>query len=272
MANTDLELKLGTWTVPSDSRERNWGEGIVIQRCESDMQIFFRFYESNVFGAVTDTGISRADKEQTVVARSNTSGDGGVIEYPNQDMTLRMTVVNDGVELALEIANQTQRDWPKLASLDPCLNPGRDRNDAPVMKDLVDPKQRHTFYYGQEGLARIQGKTLHVNEDYYDLLEKYRSDGRIASEENLPWTWGERSQSATKPLLIRETPDRHWSTGIVWEDMLGAKGTGGWHCMHLLVKVGPVPVGESKTIAGKIYLENESADQLLERMDADFDL
>lgn len=272
MTDTEDRLTLATWPVPSDSRDNNWGEGIVIRRPESAIQIFFRFYEFNLFGAITDTGISQADKQQTVTATVLESGDRGVINYPNEGVSLSMTVVEHGVELALEITNRTQRDWPALASLDPCLNPGREGNDDPIVQEFADHDRSHTFYHGENGLELLEGRTLHVNEDYFDLLQESLSADRIDSEENLPWSWGDTSQTATKPVLLRESPDGDWATGIVWEEFLGAQGHNPWNCMHLLVNIGPLSAGESKTVHGKIYLEHESTRQLLERMNAEFDM
>lgn len=263
---TDSPLELETWTVPSDRRDRNWGEGVVIRRRDGP-RVFFRFYEFNLFGAVREGPFTKGDKELPHTATAD--GSEASITYPDHGVTIELEAAETGVDLSLTVENRTGRDWPDLATLDPCLNPGRDETNAPLVPELFDEEQRHTYYYGSSGLATLDGRTLHVHEDYYDAVADAREE--FPPSEDLPWTWCDAADTSTKPLLVRESPDGTVSTGIAWEDALGAQGHNPWNCMHLMVKVGPVPAGERSQVRGKIYLEHGGRDRIVDRYRAEFE-
>jgi len=103
--------------------------------------VFLRFYEYNVFGAVRGGGFSMADKQQPHTA---TCGDGeATVRYPDHGVTVDLRAVETGVELAVRVRNDSDRDRPTIASLDPCLNPGRDHTDTPLVPDLVGEAECH---------------------------------------------------------------------------------------------------------------------------------
>lgn len=264
---TETPFELDTWTVPSDSRDYNWGEGIVVSR-PGGPRVFFRFYEYNVFGAVREGGFSMADKQQPHTA---TCGDGeATVDYPDHGVTIDLQAVETGVELSLQVANDSDRDWPAVASLDPCLNPGRDRTGVPLVPDLVDGEERYTYYCGDDGLEPLDGQTLHVHEDHYDAVEEMVTGGLLPPTDDLPWTWCDRTETATESVLVRESPDGDVATGIAWEDAVGAQGHNPWHCMHLLARVGPLPAGETTHVGGKIYLEEGPKERVLDRYHSEF--
>ena len=66
--------------------------------------------------------------------------------------------------------------------------------------------------------------------------------------------WPTSKDDAHEGLLVRQSTDGRWVTGIAWRDFLSAQGHNPWQCMHLGINVGPLRPGKSKTIQGRIYL------------------
>jgi hypothetical protein len=70
--------------------------------------------------------------------------------------------------------------------------------------------------------------------------------------------------------VLRESIDGNWVTGIAWENYLSAQGHNPRKCMHLSLRVGPLKVGESKTLRGKIYLFKGSKEDCVGHYKKDF--
>ena len=82
--------------------------------------------------------------------------------------------------------------------------------------------------------------------------------------------WPTSPDNAHAGLIVRESTNGRWVTGIAWEHFLSSQGHNPWSCMHLSVNVGPLEPGESKTIRGRIYLFHGTREDCLERFRHDF--
>jgi hypothetical protein len=265
VATEMTELVLETWEVPGDGRER-WGTGIAISpRYDPDPKMYVRFYEWNLFGAVREGLHSQADKTQPMQAQCD--GDQATVTYPAHDVTLDATVVEEGVELRITATNSGTRDWPDLASIVPCFNPGRTQDGEPTTERFADPEQRHTYYYGRTGFEPLTGRDVHWMADCRDRIEERRPP------DGFPWDrkWPTADRDATAPLVVRETPDGSWATGIAWERSISAQGNNPWNCLHLSAKLGPVAPGDTTRTRGKLYLQSTDKMAIREQYEADFD-
>lgn len=257
------ELRLETWEVPGDGRER-WGTGIAISpRHDPDPTMYLRFYEWNLFGAVREGLHTQADRNQPMEARRD--GDRATITYPEHDVSLDATVVDGGVDLRVTATNSGARDWPGLAAIVPCFSPGRTRDADPATERFADPERRHTYYYGRSGFEPLTGRDVHWMADCRDRIEERRPP------DGYPWDdkWPTADRDATAPLLVREASDESWATGIAWERSISAQGNNPWHCLHLSAKLGPVPAGETTRVRGKLYLRPAGREAIREQYEAE---
>lgn len=262
-----MEIELDTWTVPGDSRDVLWGEGLAAS-ADGGPAVFLRFYEWNVFGFATDTRYNRADKEQVHRAAAPPYGTSGEITYPAHGVELFARVEDRSVALRLRVENRTERDWGPAAGLIPCLNPGRRPDDEPVTPELADSDREHTYYPGDGGLTTLEDGRIHWHADRYDHVERHRPSGGFSTE-NSPWN-EEAPGRVAEALLLRESDDGEWVTGIGWEAGLCVDAHNPWQCLHLGVPVGPLAAGERTEIRGRLYLERGDPEKLLERYREEF--
>jgi len=76
--------------------------------------------------------------------------------------------------------------------------------------------------------------------------------------------------NAAAGLLVRESEDGRWVTGIAWDDYLSVQGHNPWSCMHACIRVGPLKPKKSKTVRGKLYLLPGTRQECLARFREDF--
>ena len=119
---------------------------------------------------------------------------------------------------------------------------------------------------GPDGLVQLNKREIHFNSEVRRAVDAEAKDGRYV------WSnkWPTAEPNATAGVLIRESTDSKWVTGIVWEEFLSAQGHNPWDCMHLCVRVGPLRAGRSKQINGKIYLFPGTKQECLQRIRTDF--
>jgi len=266
-----MSLEMARWAVPGAEnfdrydRAENWGEGAVLRRREAPIAAYFRFYEWNLFGAVREGLHTQADRNQRAEATWDDDGTSAVIEYPDQGVSIALDLVETGVEMTLTVENRTERDWPALAALVPCLSPGRAAGD-PEHPVLADPEHERTYFYGRSGLELLVDREIHWHETYHDRVQDRRPDG------GFPWAakWRTDSDVLAEPLMVRESSDGRWTMGIAWEEALSAQGHNPWWCLHLSAAVGPLDAGETRTLDGKLYLLEGGADRVVERYERDF--
>ena len=224
---------------------------------QPDMRSFFWFYEWNMFEAVRPgqhTG-GRFDFDWVIDAER------AVLDEP--PFRIEASACPGGAELSLTVTNSSGHDWPEPAGIIPCFNPG-----PPAFRTqcMVDEDHRHTYFLGAEGLERLHRREIHFNRDLRPSLEG------IAQRSSFEFShkWPNSDRNAYGGLLIRESSAGGWVTGIAWEDFLSSQGHNPWYCMHLCVRVGPLPRGESRTVRGRIYLFQGTAEDCLERYRRDF--
>ena len=237
---------------------REWERGIAVAPLEqATMAMYLWFYEWNLFGAVNEAehtpGGFRGFKRQ--VRREK---DAALVT--SETMRLSMQTVADGVELRLSITNRSDHDWPPLAAIIPCFNPGP--KEAPNRQFA----NTRTYFLTDAGLQKQQQREIHFNAALSPQLETFSPAGEFAFSHK----WPTSEVEATRGILMRESTDGHWVTGIAWEDFLSAQGHNPWQCMHLSIRVGPLQRGETREIRGKIYLFKGTREACLERFLHDF--
>jgi hypothetical protein len=240
-----------------------WERGIgVASREDASVQMYLWFYEWNMFGAIKP-GQHTLGSHSLPLAIDET---GGSATIHSPELTLEMTAAVDGVDLLLTVRNLSDRDWPAIAGIIPCFNPGfnpaaprpADRSTAFLNTD--------TFFLAAGGLERLEHREIHFNHTLRDEVDARALSRPLVFSSKWPLS----ESDATGGLLIRESTDRRWVTAIVWEDFLSAQGHNPWDCMHLGVRVGPLAAGGSKRIRGRIYLLPGDRDEILERVRRDF--
>ena len=163
----------------------------------------------------------------------------------------------------LTVTNRSEHDWPPLASVIACFNPGPENSRNTAFAN------EQTFFVSAEGLHPLTiraPREIHFNDALRGDVEAESTDGRYI------WTekWPMSELDATAGLIVRESNSGEWVTGIAWERFLSAQGHNPWECMHLSVRVGPLGVGETRKVRGKIYLLPGMRVEVLERYRWDF--
>ncbi|MFB6218198.1 MAG: hypothetical protein ABEH77_03300 [Halobacteriaceae archaeon] len=247
------QLELSTWEPPSAG-------GIRVAPASGGPAVFLWAYEWNMFGAF-QPGLHTHTGDQQF--RAATDGERAAVGTVGA--TLAATAAEGGVDLSLSVANLTGRDWPPLAAVVPCLSPGKE-DDEPVTGCFVDEGHAHTYYYGESGLERLDEREIHYQRSVRERIRERRPDG------GYPWDdkWPEADRPATEPLLVRGAEGEDWSVGIAWEDSISAQGHNPWNCMHLSVRVGPLPAGHTTSVGGRLYLLPGGPERILERYEAEF--
>ncbi|MEM7010729.1 MAG: hypothetical protein AAF585_04520 [Verrucomicrobiota bacterium] len=235
-----------------------WERGIGLHPRETpEMKVYLWFYEWNMFGAVEPNQHSRGDWENDV-----TIHDGGARATVDcgPHFVLQAKTDETGAELTLEATNASDRDWPELAGIIACFNPGPQPNANPQFEN------ENTFFRAPEGLLKLQKREIHWNDNLRPQIKAVQPDGVYVWDEK----WPTAEPNATGGFLMRESNDGAWRTGIAWERFLSCQGHNPWKCMHLGIHLGPMAAGAKRSVRGKIYLVQEAAQQLLDRYDRDF--
>ncbi len=187
---------------------------------------------------------------------------------------LRVWASQYGADMHLEITNNSDHDWPDIAAMIPCFNPGSERGNTDAQENPIffDDAYENTWFLTENGLDLIRGekfpREIHFNEEFLPSIlawEKEEDDQFVFSNK-----WPTSSRNAKAGLMIRESEDQTWIMGIAWDDFLSVQGHNPWKCMHLSVRIGPLARGKTKKIKGKIYLFKGSKEECLEKYKKDF--
>jgi hypothetical protein len=229
-----------------------WERGFAIQSDkQKDMAVYLWFYEWHMFDAMQRG--QHTNGSYQLERKLTDDGQQGVISSPA--LTIQMTAVTDGATLMLTVRNNTDYDFPTLAAIIPCFNPGpqatRNRQFA----------NTNTYFLGPSGLQRLMQREIHFNAGLRDLVNREARDGRYAWSDK----WPLAEPNAVEGLIVRESTDGRWACGIAWDDFLSAQGHNPWECMHLSVRVGPLERGKSKEVRGRIYLLLGNREDVLSR-------
>lgn len=252
-------------------RLSKWERGIAVTSPkQEDMTVYLWFYEWNMFDAIREGQNTRGTfKNEIYVAEDQSSGS---IVSASLGFSLSVRAGADSADLALRITNQSDHDWPELASIIPCFNPGP--------KQIRNPEfaNEATFFFGPEGLQPLVAREIHYNNALRGELDQHAHtwteslDPRSKKGDRFVWSarWPDSEVNAHAGLIVRESTSGKWVTGIAWERFLSAQGHNPWECMHLSINIGPLERGQSREIRGKIYLIEGTKEQLLERYYQDF--
>ena len=243
-----------------------WEKGFAVESTnQKDMVMYFWFYEWNMFDAMEKgEHTSGTYHNQRTLSEDQTTA---VIFSSN--LKVEMNVVKDGVDMILTVTNTSEHDWPDIAAIIPCFNPGAPdhrKEQFPQAKLNHQFSNTNTWFVGMAGLEKQFKREIHFNEKLQNSLDHISPDGKFVFSEKWP-----TSGNAKHGILIRESTNKQWITGIAWERFLSVQGHNPWQCMHLGIQVGPLESGESKTIRGKIYLFEGSKEDCFEKYVKDFE-
>ncbi len=249
------------WEMAPGSEETTWGAGGVYlrHRVKPDVAMFLWLYEWNLFdaaqkgehthGTVLPTRVISANQEDASVSSNG-------IEF-------RFQAIEDGARIELVITNRSDHDWPALAAIIPCFNPGP---RAIRSLGFSDDEHIRTYFLGPSGLEPLLTQEIHFRPELRPLLNQASPSGRFVFTHK----WPNGPDNAVGGILIRESADGQWVTGIAWEDFVSVQGHNPWKCMHLSVRVGPLPRGQTKTVRGRIYLFQGNREDCLAKYRKDF--
>lgn len=237
-----------------------WSQGIGLESPDQDgMKMFLWFYEWNIFEAFQNDEHSHG----TTQFEKSVNAGGTEATARAECIQLAVKAVPDGAVLTLTVANKTTHPWPACAGMIPCLNPG-----PPDGWQNPDFLNKDTYFLGPEGLVRLEKREIHFNERLKKEIDA-RSPARKFVFSN---KWPSAGPDAAAGLIVRESNDKKWVSGVAWSDFVSVQGHNPWSCMHLSVCVGPLAPGESRTIQGKIYQFKGTKEECLEKFRKDFDV
>lgn len=229
-----------------------WDRGIAVSsKLRPSMSMFLWFWEWNMFGAGEEGQHTHGQFENA--RRVSRDGTSAVITTMH-GMRLSMDVGAHGVDLNLSVTNNSNRRWDDLASIIPCFNPG------PEEVRTEQFRNRKTWFVGPRGLDRLIAREIHFNDNL-----RVQVDGAMNEDGLYPWSdkWPTGTINAMSGLMVRESVDAGWVTGIAWERFLSAQGHNPWECLHLAVQVGPLIPKETREVRGRIYLAEGTREDLL---------
>ena len=250
-----------------------WERGIAVTSPhQEDMTVFLWFYEWNMFDALQKGQHTHGTSENEINV-SQDQRSGSVVSSP-LGLSLEMQAGADSADMTLTVTNKSDHDWPQLASIIPCFNPGPEGNQN---AQFLNTK---TFFLGPASLSPQVAREIHYNQALRVAVDQeegtWEADApgyRWAKEgDKYLWShkWPRSEINAHAGLILRESNDGEWVMGIAWDRFLSTQRHNPWKCMHLSVNVGPLDQGESREIRGKIYLFKGTKEELLARYHQDF--
>jgi hypothetical protein len=245
-----------------------WERGIALRLPnEPASAMYLWFYEWNMFEAMEPGQHTHgAFKLERSV---NPAGADAVISSPALRLTAK--AVPGGAELLLRVTNLTAYDWPEIAGIIPCWNPGRvegtdPSNPVAPNRNFSDPGRSKTFFLSAAGLTPLSSREIHFNGTLRAAIDRASDRGSFVFSNK----WPTSAVNAAAGLLVRESEDGRWVTGIAWDDYLSVQGHNPWSCMHACIRVGPLKPKQSKTVRGKLYLLPGTRQECLARFREDF--
>jgi len=110
---------------------------------------YFWFYKWHLFDAVTKGEHTQGSHswKWTVDAKSR------LAKMTSQWLKMRIKAAENGAKMVLEIENTTDYDWPDIAAVIPCFNPGNPRNNEQQNPIFLDENHKNTYFFGSNGFA-----------------------------------------------------------------------------------------------------------------------
>lgn len=242
-----------------------WERGFKFSPVQSrSLRMYLWFYEWNLFDAVYEGQHTPGD--QTPSKMLDSEHHQGKLSHPN--MSLFADSTKNGVDLLLTITNETNYDWPLISGIIPCFNPGGLDSCTLVgpTPQFFDDSQERTWFLGQDGLERLENRAIHFNEKLRKEINQQASEGQFVFSEK----WPTSKQNASIGLIVRESSDKGWVSGIGWEQFIAVQAHNPWRCMHVSICVGPLKQGQTKEIKGKVYIFPGSKETCFEKFLGEF--
>jgi len=121
-----------------------WERGIKVESRRDKMGFaYFWFYEWHLFDAVNKG-------EHTQGSHSwkwTVDADGRLAQMNSRWLKMRIKATENGAKMVLEIENTTDYDWPDIAAIIPCFNPGNPGNKELQNPIFLDENHEHTALY-----------------------------------------------------------------------------------------------------------------------------
>lgn len=243
-----------------------WERGIGLHSSESPSSfIYLRFYEWNMFDAVSagehTPGRDRWDWD--------VASDHRTAVLHSDLYHARVTTVDGGARIELKVTNTNSHDWPDIAAIVPCVSPEYAKFGVPQNPFFFDEGHERTWFLGHDGLELLKQREIHFNAELKSSVLQ-RSQNQSGTFPKFSYKWPTSDKDAARGLMVRESIDRTWVAGVAWSDFLSAQGHNPRKCMHLSVQLGPLRVGESKTIHGRLYLFEGTKQDCVRRFERDF--
>lgn len=235
-----------------------WDRGVSVDSLQQpDMRVYLWFYEWHMFGAFEPGQHTGGTWENRITVRDDRLGAKIVSENPGLELDIQ--AVADGAELTLSVQNRSDRSWPELASLIACFNPGP---QATRNRQFANTK---TWFHAADGLkplAMQAPREIHYNHNLRQAID-------VEADENGRYVWSPKwptsDTDAVDGLIIRESTNSKWVTGIAWDRYLSTQGHNPWECMHLSVHIGPLEPRQMRTVHGRIWMFQGTKEELLKR-------
>jgi hypothetical protein len=234
---------------------------------EPAADMFLWVYEWNMFEAMAPGQHTHG----TYNLERHLNNDATEAQVVSPQLHLTVRAVADGAELVLRITNRTTHAWPAIAGIIPCWNPGQVPGTNPSMplplnRNFADPWKSKTFFVSSGGLTPLSSRAMHFNTRFRSAVEAASDEGKLLFSNK----WPTSDDDATAGLIVRESEDGRWVTGIAWEDFLSVQAHNPWSCVHVCVRVGALQPGESRTIRGRLYLFAGDKEECAVRFRRDF--
>lgn len=260
-----LALSACVATTPTDPHEAGshmaayrlgvWPRGLIlVPRADPTRSMHLWFHEWNLFGAFEPEVRSQGRWDYRARVR-----DGGRrMTLSGEGIRLEAETDSLGARLTLHVENRTDRDWDTWAAIIPCLHPGSPQAPGRLFRRTRSTAfvNERTVYAAPGGeLVALTGRSMAVDERFHDGV---RAAARGAADRGETWAWTTEWPIADTPsargFMARPSNDDAWVAAIAWEDAFGTQAHNPWQCLHLAIRVGPLPRGASRVIRGRIYL------------------
>jgi len=170
-------------------RLSTWERGIKVEsRSEKAGFAYLWFYEWYLFDAV-----EKAEHVRGIYDWKWTVDDEATSAQMNSEwLKVNIKSAENGADLTLEITNTSNHDWPEIAAIIPCFNPGPSKQDSLRNLIFLDEKHEHTYFLAKDGLELIKGefpREIHFNHKFHDKInawDKEREDGKFVFDESGP--------------------------------------------------------------------------------------
>jgi hypothetical protein len=239
-----------------------WKRGFVFHPEDNpELRMYLWFYEWHLFDAFEKgqhtSGTFESDK--TI----NPEKSKGSLNNPA--FVLNAEASEDGALLDLTVFNKSEHEWPEIAAMIPCFNPGYIK-EVSETEVFFDDGHERTWFLGKNGLENLVKRDIHFNHEFREQIDAEADKGGYEFSHK----WPTSSEDSYGGLLLRESSDKEWVAAISWETFISLQGHNPWRCMHHSIRVGPLPPGESKNIKGRIYFFKGTKEECLGKYRKEF--